>query len=75
MQALVAAAKIGGNRVIEMCERFGLRAYEGALEELLNRNKIAIRKLISTTVSDERIYFEDYTDDDGFGVGPWRIAW
>jgi 5-oxoprolinase (ATP-hydrolysing) len=75
LHALVAATKIGARRIIEMCERFGADTYGAALDELLERNKIAIRKLIATTVPDEPIFFEDYIDDDGFGLGPWRIAW
>ncbi|TFK42837.1 Hydantoinase/oxoprolinase-domain-containing protein [Crucibulum laeve] len=74
LHALVAATKIGAKRVIDLCVRFGAAVYEKALDTLLERNKIAIGKLIKTTVPDEPIYFEDYIDDDGFGLGPWKIA-
>ncbi|KAI0035796.1 Hydantoinase/oxoprolinase-domain-containing protein [Vararia minispora EC-137] len=74
LHALVAATKIGSRRIIEMCDRFGADNYCAALDELLERNKTAIRKLIKTTVPYEPIFFEDYIDDDGFGLGPWRIA-
>lgn len=49
--------------------------YEKALDQLLDRNKSAIKELIHSTIPDEPIYFEDYIDDDGHGVGPWKIAW
>jgi 5-oxoprolinase (ATP-hydrolysing) len=58
-----------------MCDRFGTDAYEKALDILLTRNKLAVGKIITTTLSSERVYFEDYIDDDGHGTGPWRIAW
>ncbi|KAI0320578.1 Hydantoinase/oxoprolinase-domain-containing protein [Amylostereum chailletii] len=74
LHALVAATRIGARRIIEMCERFGVETYEAALDELLARNKVAIGKLIKTTIPAEPIYFEDYIDDDGFGLGPWKIA-
>ncbi|KAF8892688.1 Hydantoinase/oxoprolinase-domain-containing protein [Infundibulicybe gibba] len=74
LHALVAATKIGGKRVLEMCERFGLETFEKVLEELLQRNRVAIGKIIKTAIPDDPVYFEDYIDDDGFGIGPWRIA-
>lgn len=60
---------------MEICERFGVEAYEKALDVLLLRNKLAISRIINTTLSPEKVYFEDYIDDDGHGTGPWRIAW
>lgn len=75
LRALVAATRIAARRIIEICQRFGVEAYEKALDILLSRNKLAIGKIIHTTLSAEKVHFEDYIDDDGFGVGPWRIAW
>ncbi|KAL0578437.1 hypothetical protein V5O48_003536 [Marasmius crinis-equi] len=74
LHALVAATKTAGKRILELVERFGLDQYEGALDVLLNRNRTAIEKLIRTSIPDEPIYFEDYMDDDGHGVGPWKVA-
>ncbi|KAF9021681.1 hypothetical protein BDZ89DRAFT_1071218 [Hymenopellis radicata] len=74
LQALVAATRIASRRVIEMCERFGRASYEAALDRLLARNKSAVGKLIHSTIPNEPIYFEDYIDDDGFGLGPWKVA-
>lgn len=75
LRALVAATRIAAKRILEICERFGVEAYEKALDILLLRNKLAVGKIIRTTLSPERVYFEDYIDDDGFGTGPWRVAW
>jgi 5-oxoprolinase (ATP-hydrolysing) len=73
--ALVAATKIAARRITEMCDRFGADTYEKSLDILLTRNKLAIGKIITTTISSERVFFEDYIDDDGHGTGPWRVAW
>lgn len=75
LHALVAATRIAAKRVIDMCQRFGVKTYERALDQLLTRNKVAVSKLIAIAIPDEPISFEDYIDDDGHGVGPWRIAW
>lgn len=75
LRALVVATRVAAKRIIEICDRFGVEAYEQALDILLARNKLAIGKIIRETISSERVFFEDYIDDDGFGVGPWRIAW
>ncbi|EEB90638.1 hypothetical protein MPER_11129, partial [Moniliophthora perniciosa FA553] len=75
LHSLVAATKIAEKRILEMIERFGLQAYESALDTLLMRNRNAVGKLINSTIPRNPVYFEDYIDDDGFGVGPWRIAW
>ncbi|KAF5357830.1 hypothetical protein D9756_001803 [Leucocoprinus leucothites] len=74
LRALVAATRVAAKRIIEICERFGIEAYEKSLDILLARNRLAIGKIIHTTVSPEKVYFEDYIDDDGFGVGPWKVA-
>ena len=56
-----------------MAERFGDDIYYSALEELLDRNKTAMGKLIMNTVPTEKQYFEDYICDDGIGMGPYKI--
>ncbi|KAH8822947.1 Hydantoinase/oxoprolinase-domain-containing protein [Flagelloscypha sp. PMI_526] len=73
LQALVAATKIAGKRMQELCHRFGLKIYEDALDELLRRNKLAVGTLIKQ-IPDKKIQFEDYIDDDGHGYGPWKVA-
>ena len=71
--ALVAAMRTAEKRVIEMAERFGDDVYFSALDELLDRNKRAMAKLIKDTVPQKKQYFEDYICDDGLGMGPYRI--
>ena len=44
--AIVAAIRMAEKRVLEMAERFGDDIYYSALEELLDRNKTAMGKLI-----------------------------
>ncbi len=72
--ALVAAARIGEARCIEMAERFGADLFTSALNELLARNRRAIGKIIRDTMPEEKVYFEDYICDDGIGMGPYKLA-
>ena len=74
MNALIASARIGQARCLEMAERFGDDLYTSALDELLARNRRAIATLIKNTIPNEKIYFEDYICDDGIGMGPYKIA-
>ena len=71
--AIVASVRIAENRIIASCERFGVDTYIKAMDMLLDRNKQAMAKLIKETVSEEKIYFEDFVCDDGIGMGPYKI--
>lgn len=72
--AIVASVRIADNRIIASCERFGVDTYIKAMDLLLDRNKQAMAKLIMDTVSEEKIYFEDFVCDDGIGMGPYKIV-
>ncbi len=73
--ALVAAVRLAEKRLLELCERFGVDMVQSAMDELLERNRRAMLHLIQTSVGeDERVYFEDYIDDDGIGMGPYKMA-
>ena len=72
--AIVAACRTADKRCIEIAERFGDDVYYSALEELLERNKRAMRQLMLNTVPEDKQYFEDYVCDDGMGMGPYKIA-
>ncbi len=73
--ALVAAVRLAEKRLLELCERFGVDMVQSAMDELLERNRRAMLHLIQTSVGeDERVYFEDYIDDDGMGMGPYKMA-
>jgi len=71
--AIVAAIRTAEKRVIEMANRFGDDVYYSALEELLDRNKRAMAKLIKDTVPTRKQTFEDYVCDDGMGMGPYKM--
>ncbi len=71
--AIIAAVRTAEKRCIEMSDRFGDDMYFSALDELLDRNYRAMKKLIRDTVPEKRQYFEDYICDDGMGMGPYKI--
>jgi len=71
--AIVAAVRTAEKRVIELAERFGDDILYSALEDLLDRNKRAMGRLIKDTVPTKKQVFEDYLCDDGLGMGPYKI--
>lgn len=72
--AIVAALRLAERRVREMVGRFGVDTYIGAMREMLDRNRRAMSAIIKMVVPEKKVYFEDYIDDDGLGMGPYRIA-
>lgn len=73
LNALIASCRVAARRVVEMAERFGDDVFVSATDLLLERNYNAMKKLIETSVSEEKVSFEDYVCDDGMGFGPYRI--
>jgi len=74
LMGLVAACRLAGRRVAEICARFGQQTYLDALEALLARTRFAVGQLIQEHVPTEPpLVFEDYVDDDGVGNGPFRL--
>lgn len=74
LNGVVAACRTAERRVLELCDRFGTGVYLSAVEELLDRNLRAMRRLITTHLPEgEAISFADYVDDDGRGFGPYRL--
>ena len=71
--ALAAAIRTAEKRVIELSDRFGDDVLYSALEELLERNKRAMAKLIKQAIPTKKQYFEDYVCDDGIGMGPYKL--
>lgn len=71
--AIVASCRIAARRVNEICDRFGDDLYVSACSALLARNRRAMAQLISTSISTEKLSFEDYICDDGRGFGPYKI--
>lgn len=74
LNALIASARIGQARCLELAERFGDDVYASALDALLARNRRAIAALIRQTMPEEKVYFEDWICDDGIGMGPYKVA-
>jgi N-methylhydantoinase B len=74
LNAIVAACRTAARRVVELCERFGQETYLSALDSLLERNYLAMKQLIATTIpAEETLTFTDYICDDGMGYGPYKI--
>jgi len=73
LNALIAACRVASRRVVEIAERFGDDVFVSACEELLARNHRAMKHLIDTAISEEKVSFEDYICDDGLGYGPYKI--
>jgi N-methylhydantoinase B len=74
LNAIIAACRVGRNRCLEMAERFGVDRYVSTLDRLLLRNREAMRKLILSSLPENKVTFEDYVCDDGLGFGPYKIG-
>ena len=72
--AIVAACRTAEKRCVELSGRFGDDVFFSAMDELLARNKRAMRKLIANSIPESKTYFEDYICDDGIGYGPYKLA-
>lgn len=72
--ALIAACRTAATRVSELCQRYGVEVYEAATDYLLEQNKQAIRTIIDEKISNEKVSFTDFIDDDGQGIGPYAIS-
>ena len=74
LRAIGAAANLAAKRIDEICDRFGVDTYMVALQGMLRRCRRAMKQLIDTQISDQKLYFEDYVDDDGRGRGPYKLC-
>lgn len=74
LTAIVASCRTAANRVCELIERFGPEVYRASCDELLERNRVAMSKIIEGNFSTEPATFTDFVDDDGHGVGPWAVT-
>jgi 5-oxoprolinase (ATP-hydrolysing) len=57
-----------------LCERYGYEVYQAATDDLLLRNRAAIKEIIDNKIGTEKSSFTDFIDDNGLGVGPWAIC-
>ncbi len=72
--AIVAALRLAERRVHEIIARFGVDGYIAAMGDMLDRNRRAMSAIIQMVIPEKKQSFEDYIDDDGVGMGPYRIA-
>jgi N-methylhydantoinase B len=72
--AIIAALRLAERRVHEICGRFGDDAFVAAMAEMLDRNRRAMSAIIQMVIPEKKQYFEDFIDDDGMGMGPYKIA-
>ncbi|MEX0346802.1 MAG: hydantoinase B/oxoprolinase family protein, partial [Rhizobiaceae bacterium] len=71
---IVASMRLAERRVHEMANRFGVDHLVAAMDEMLDRNKRAMGEILKIVVPEKKQYFEDFIDDDGLGMGPYKIA-
>ncbi len=72
--AIIAALRLAERRVHEIAERFGEDEFVAAMAEMLDRNKRAMSAIIQMVIPEKKQYFEDFIDDDGIGMGPYKVA-
>jgi N-methylhydantoinase B len=72
--AIIAALRLAERRVHEICDRFGEDEFVAAMREMLDRNKRAMSAIIQMVIPEKKQYFEDFIDDDGIGMGPYKVA-
>ena len=71
--AVVAALRLAERRIVEMVERFGVDPLISAMQEMLDRNKRAMGSILNMVIPETKQHFIDYIDDDGMGMGPYKI--
>ncbi|MFX1486306.1 MAG: hydantoinase B/oxoprolinase family protein [Promethearchaeota archaeon] len=72
-RAQIAANRTGVRRIIEVIEKYGVKAFKTYEEELLNYTERRMRTALKR-IPDGEYYGEDYLDDDGIGDDPIRVA-
>jgi N-methylhydantoinase B len=69
MKAQVNANFVGGMRILEMLENYGLEELNNYIDEILDRSEAAMRESIRN-IPDGDYPFQDYLDDCGEGTEP-----
>jgi len=72
--AIVAALRLAERRILEMADRFGVDHLVSAMQEMLDRNKRAMNSILNTVIPEKKQHFTDYIDDDGMGMGPYKVV-
>src|SRR5262249_9143650 len=73
LMAIVAACRAAEARVLDLCGRFGRDTYMAACDELLERTKQGMIRLVRMYIPEEKVTFWDWVDDDGLGNGPFKL--
>lgn len=69
MKAQVNANFVGGMRILELLDNYGLDALNEYIDEILDRSETAMRESIRN-IPDGDYLFQDYLDDCGEGTDP-----
>jgi N-methylhydantoinase B len=72
--AILSACRTGAARLVEMADRFGADVLVSAQDQLLKRNREAMRSLIVSTMPEKKVVFEDWICDDARGHGPYKLG-
>jgi len=72
-RSLIAAVQLGGRRLVEIVERFGLATAEAAFATLINQTTQVVRRRLNEVFPPGRYRFADYVDEDGMGTGPIAV--
>lgn len=73
IMGLIGACQRAASRVVELCDRYGRDTYSKASDALLDRTRLAMVKLVRKYISEEKVTFWDWVDDDGLGNGPFKL--
>ena len=74
LSAIMAAVRLGGRRMEEIAERFGIGALEAAFAGMLDQSERALRKAFAERVPDGRYSFRDYIDSDSVSEKSYAVA-
>ena len=73
LDAQMGACRVGERRVRELIAKYGMKALESLIEELLDYSERLMRAELRT-MPDGEFAAEDWMDGDGVDAGPIRIA-
>ena len=73
IKAQIASINTGEKRLIRLIDKYGIETWKYFREELLNYSENRMRDGIST-IPEGEYEFEDYMDNDGVTLRPYKIA-
>ncbi len=75
MRALMAAVRLGEQRMESLFERFGIARMNAVFEMLIDRVQRVLRERFRALVPNGTYRFVDTVDTDGHGSGPIKLRW